>query len=68
MQNNYLNEIKNATQYQEDLEADIFKQTAKYQRKFNLKITPGTLGYNDETDAFRHAFMQATLSLIIRET
>lgn len=34
-----------------------------YAKKYNLKITEGTKGWNDEGDAFRHAFMQASLSV-----
>ncbi len=33
-----------------------------YQQQYYLEITPGTSGHNDETDAFRHAFMQASFT------
>lgn len=35
----------------------------EYSKKFDLNITEGTMGWNDEADAFRHAYMQASLTL-----
>lgn len=52
----------NPEQYKNDQINYIFRKTAKYQQKFNLKMNPNTVGHNDETDAFRHAFMQAYLT------
>ncbi len=44
------------------IDEDLIEKALYYQKKFGFKLTPGTKGYNDATDAFRHAFMQAYLS------
>lgn len=44
--------------------SDMFINKALfYQQKYGLKVSPGTRGYNDETDAFRHTFMNAMLTI-----
>lgn len=35
----------------------------EYAQKYDLKITEGTKGWNDEGDAFRHAYMQAQIAI-----
>lgn len=38
------------------------KKAYEYVKKYNLDVTKGTMGWNDEADAFRHAFMQASIT------
>lgn len=47
----------------EQIEKSFIEKSFLYAQKYNLKITPNTFGWNDEGDAFRHAFMQASLAL-----
>ena len=56
--NNYNNE-----NYYEKSKQDMIDKTYKYAIENNLKITKGTKGWNDEGDAFRHAFMQASQTI-----
>ena len=42
---------------------NMIDKTYQYSRKYNLQINPGTKGWNDEGDAFRHTFMQASMFL-----
>ncbi len=58
-----MNIKKNIQNYENEQANYFFHLTEKYQQKFGLKITPGTIGHNDETDAFRHALMEAYYSL-----
>lgn len=62
-QDNYVNDVKNTQQEIDKTTNEIFKDVSKYQKKFNLKMTAGTTGHNDETDAFRHAYMQARFTI-----
>ena len=43
--------------------SDYVGKSMKYAKQYGLIIKPGTKGHNDEVDAFRHAFMQALLTL-----
>lgn len=54
---------KSFQQFQNDEAQRFFDLTEKYQQKLKLKMTPGTIGYNDETDAFRHSLMMAYYTL-----
>ena len=49
--------------YVDDYKNNMMDKTYQYSKKYNLKISQGTSGWNDEGDAFRHAFMQASISL-----
>lgn len=49
--------------YYEKSKQNMVDKTYKYAIENNLKITKGTKGWNDEGDAFRHAFMQASQTI-----
>lgn len=51
--------IKSFEDFQNQEAKRFFDLTEKYQQKFNLKMKPGSIGHNDETDAFRHSMMMA---------
>ena len=53
---------KNEKSY-EQAKQDMVDKTYGYALKKKLKITDNTKGWNDEADAFRHAFMEASLVL-----
>lgn len=63
VQDSYVDDINATNQYIKYTSNMFIQKAAKYQKKYNLEMTPGTLGYNDETDAFRHAFMNAYFTL-----
>lgn len=58
----------NLEEYKNKTENYYIYKAVEYQQKYNLKITPDTLGHNDETDAFRHAFMQGSFTWKARAT
>lgn len=46
-----------------DYAEKTIEKAYKYSKKYRFKTTSGTRGWNDETDAFRHAYMQADLTV-----
>ena len=49
--------------YSKKYEKEMVDKAYQYSAKYNLKITKGTVGWNDEGDAFRHAYVSSLYNL-----
>lgn len=62
--NNNNNKTKDKTPWTEDEFTDVMiRDTAKFQEKYGFKVGSNGSVWNNESDAFRHAYMQAHLTL-----
>jgi hypothetical protein len=61
MTKNY-NPIEFIKNKEQEFTAEMINDTLKYQKQYGFKIGKNNLAWNNESDAFRHTYMQSVLS------
>ena len=56
--------LKNSQKLQKEFNNEVDKKTKEYQKRYNFQIGTGKNStWNNEADAFKHAYMSAILSI-----
>ena len=62
MNKKYNYDLKNIRDWRKEFNREIIDKTVEYQNKYNFDIGTGKHAtWNNEADAFKHAFMQAKM-------